>query len=94
MGCGKLVVAMQVLTTSPEIDNAIVSPSNWGNEKWMHDQFAWLRENDPLKCLSPEGFEPFWNVTKYADIKTIEGNKKLLSTIPGPPYPRNLWPTP
>ena len=85
MGCGKkLVVAMQVLTTSPEIDNAIVSPSNWGNEKWMHDQFAWLRENDPLKCLSPEGFEPFWNVTKYADIKTIEGNKKLFINDPRP----------
>ena len=50
----------------------------------MHDQFAWLRENDPLKCLSPEGFEPFWNVTKYADIKTIEGNKKLFINDPRP----------
>ncbi len=75
---------MQVLTTSPEIDNAIVSPSNWGNEKWMHDQFAWLRANDPLKYLSPEGFESFWNVTRYTDVKTIEGNKKLFINDPRP----------
>ena len=75
---------MQVLKKSPEIDNAIVSPSNWGDEKWVHEQLAWLRSNEPLKYLSPDGFEPFWNVTKYEDIKTFEGDKRLFVNDPRP----------
>ena len=75
---------MQVLKKSPEIDNAIVSPTNWGDEKWVHEQFAWLRSNEPLKYLSPDGFEPFWNVTKYEDIKTFEGDKRLFVNDPRP----------
>tara|TARA_E500000178_G_scaffold186638_3_gene184848 strand:- start:3015 stop:4271 length:1257 start_codon:yes stop_codon:yes gene_type:complete len=75
---------MQVLTESPALDNAMVEPSNWGNEAWLHEQFRWLRENEPLKYLRPEGYEPFWNVTRYADVKTIEGNKELFINDPRP----------
>ena len=72
---------MKVITQSPELDNALVDPSNWADEQWVHDQFAWLRENAPLQQLSPEGFEPFWNVTRYNDIKEIEGNLKAHELI-------------
>ena len=50
----------------------------------MHDQFSWLRANEPLKQVCPEGFEPFWNVTRYADIKTIEGNRRVFINDPRP----------
>ena len=40
--------------------------------------------NEPLKYLSPEGFDPFWNVTRYEDIKAIEGNKALFINDPRP----------
>ncbi|MBT3643755.1 MAG: cytochrome P450, partial [Gammaproteobacteria bacterium] len=75
---------MKVITQSPELDNALVDPSNWADEQWVHDQFAWLRENAPLQQLSPEGFEPFWNVTRYNDIKEIEGNKQVFINDPRP----------
>ncbi|MDB9798343.1 hypothetical protein OAB85_06735, partial [Pseudomonadales bacterium] len=75
---------MQVITQSPELDNALVDASNWADEKWVHDQFTWLRENAPLQQLSPEGFEPFWNVTRYNDIKEIEGNKQVFINDPRP----------
>jgi cytochrome P450 len=75
---------MQVFTASPSLDNAIVDTTNWADENWMHQQFRWLRENAPLKNLSPDGFEPFWNVTRYADIKAIEGNKELFINDPRP----------
>jgi cytochrome P450 len=75
---------MKVITQFPELDNALVDPSNWADEQWVHDQFTWLRENAPLQQLSPEGFEPFWNVTRYNDIKEIEGNKQVFVNDPRP----------
>jgi cytochrome P450 len=75
---------MPVFETSPAIDNSLVNPASWADEHWMHDQFAWLRANDPLRYLQPEGFEPFWSVTKYADIKEIEQQKKIFINDPRP----------
>ncbi len=75
---------MQVFTSSPEIDQALVDPANWGDEDWVHQQFSWMRNNAPLMRVAPEGFEPFWNVTRYHDIKTIEGNKRGFINDPRP----------
>jgi hypothetical protein len=75
---------MQVITQSPALDNALIDTANWANEQWVHEQFSWMRENAPLQYLSPEGYEPFWNVTRYNDIKEIEGNKKLFINDPRP----------
>ena len=62
---------MDLITQSPALDNALVDPSNWADERWVHEQFAWLRQHEPLKFLAPEGYKPFWNVTRYEDIKAI-----------------------
>ena len=67
-----------------ELDNALSQPVELGKRQWVHDQFAWLRQNEPLKYLSPEGYKPFWNVTRYDDIKQIEGQKKLFINDPRP----------
>ncbi len=75
---------MDVLTTSPQLDDALVNPANWASEQWMHDQFAWLRRHDPVRRLSPNGYEPFWNITKYAHIKEIEQNKRFFINDPRP----------
>ena len=75
---------MPVITQSPDLDNALVNPANWADENWVHEQFSWMRANEPLKYLSPEGFDPFWNVTRYADIKAIEGNKAVFINDPRP----------
>ena len=75
---------MPVITQSPDLDNALVNPANWADENWVHEQFSWMRANEPLKYLSPEGFDPFWNVTRYADIKAIEGNKAGFINDPRP----------
>ncbi len=71
-------------TTSPELDNAIVDPANWADEQGIHEQLRWLREHDPVRRLAPAGFEPFWNLTKYADIKEVEQNKRLFINDPRP----------
>ena len=69
---------------SPELDNKIVDPEFWSHEGEIHELLTWLRHNDPLRYIEPEGFAPFWNVTKYDDIKAIEGNKKVFINDPRP----------
>jgi len=75
---------MPVFDTSPAIDNALVNPASWADEHWVHEQFTWLRRNDPLRYLQPEGFEPFWSITRYTDIKAVEQNKKVFINDPRP----------
>jgi cytochrome P450 len=75
---------MEIFKTSPELDNALVDPANWSQEQWVHDQFSWLREHAPLRQLTPEGFEPFWNVTRYNHIKEIEQHKDVFINDPRP----------
>ncbi len=75
---------MDILTTSPALDNALVNPENWADESWVLEQFAWLRANDPIRRLSPEGFEPFWNLTRYNDIKQVEQLKQVFINDPRP----------
>ena len=75
---------MEIFETSPELDNALVDPANWSQEDWVHEQFSWLRANAPLRKLAPEGFEPFWNVTRYNDIKEIEQHKDVFINDPRP----------
>ena len=74
----------QVATTSPEIDQAIVKPRQWADEEWLHAQFAWLRANDPVRRMEPDGFEPFWSITRHADILAVEGDKRLFINDPRP----------
>lgn len=74
----------QIFTESPELDAAIVSPSRWADEDWVHAQFSWLRENAPIRWMSPDGFEPFWSITRHADIRSIESDKALFVNDPRP----------
>ena len=40
--------------------------------------FAWLRRNDPLPRGQLPGYEPFWAVTKHADILAVSKDNKLF----------------
>jgi cytochrome P450 len=75
---------MQLYTTSPELDNALVDPANWADERGIHEELRWLRHNDPLRYMKPDGYEPFWSATKYADIKEIESKKQIFINDPRP----------
>ena len=75
---------METFTTSPDLDNAIVDAANWADEQGIHRQFEWLRQNDPIRFLEPEGFDPFWSITKYNDIKEVELNKRIFINDPRP----------
>lgn len=73
-----------VFTTSPELDEGLVNPKFWADEEWLHEQFRWLRANDPIRYIEPDAFDPFWSITRHADILAIEGDKRLFINDPRP----------
>ncbi len=75
---------MDLYTTSPELDNALVDPTNWADEEGIHNQFTWLRANDPIRHLEPEGYDPFWSISRYNDIKEVESRKQIFINDPRP----------
>lgn len=77
-------MTLDIVTQSPELDSALVDPRRWASEDWVHAQFAWLRGNDPVRWMAPNGFDPFFSVTRHADIKAIESDKRLFVNDPRP----------
>ncbi len=74
----------EVFTDSPALDEAIVNTEFWGDERWLHEQFAWLRAHAPVRRMTPDGYDPFWSLTRHADIKAVEANNRLFINDPRP----------
>jgi len=54
------------------LDNALVSNVTYGDDLEIHRLLTELRRNDPVHWTAPDGFRPFWSITKYNDILEIE----------------------
>lgn len=80
----KLVPESEIFTDSPALDNALVDTSRWSNESWLHSQFAWLRNHDPIRKMSPDGYVPFWSIVRHKDVMAVESDKDLFINDPRP----------
>ena len=74
------------MITIPEgaaLDHALIDPVTWADETRIHAYLTWLRANDPVRHMAPEGYEPFYAITKHADVMAIERDKQgfILSLI-------------
>jgi cytochrome P450 len=56
------------------LDDAIVNPEVYADEDAIHGVYAKLRAEDPVHWTEPEGFRPFWSITKAADIVEVAKN--------------------
>ncbi len=54
------------------LDNAISDHRTYGSFDMQHRLFGRLRREDPVHWTQPDGYRPFWTITKYADIIEIE----------------------
>jgi hypothetical protein len=62
-----------------EIAATIVDPTAFGgNGKRVDDACTWLRREMPLEVAQPDGFDPFWVVTRHADILEVERQNELF----------------
>ncbi|MEM7020037.1 MAG: cytochrome P450 [Pseudomonadota bacterium] len=64
--------------TLPDVD--IVSAPVYANESLLHENYSRLRQEAPVCWMEPEGYRPFWALTKHADILEISRqNERFLS---------------
>jgi cytochrome P450 len=59
------------------IAEALVTSATYASDE-LHSAYAWLRAHNPLGIAQVEGFDPFWVVTKHADILEISRNNALF----------------
>lgn len=56
----------------PFPEENIIATKYYAQHSHPYELFKWLRNNDPLRYFSPEGFAPFWAATTHDDIVEIE----------------------
>jgi hypothetical protein len=61
-----------------DVANTIVDPKAYADGTRIDDAFTWLRREAPLAVAQPEGFDPFWVVTRHADIQEVEKQNELF----------------
>ena len=54
----------------------IITPEKYERDGYPHPEWTWLRNNDPVHWYESEFCEPFWAVTKHADIVAVGKNPK------------------
>ena len=66
-----------------DIAATLVNPAAYADHR-IHDSYRWLRANNPLGVARPEGFDPFWVVTKHAHIQAISRQNELFHNADRP----------
>ncbi|QYB00166.1 cytochrome P450 (plasmid) [Rhodococcus sp. USK10] len=60
----------------------IADPRTYADPATYHDVFAKLRADEPVRWTEPEGYRPFWTVSRYQDVVEIEKQPKLFINAP------------
>ena len=69
-------------STAPAPVINLLAPASFAHGQ-PHDQFAWLREHDPVHWHPEPGDGPgFWAVTRYADVKAVGRDAGTFSSVP------------
>lgn len=66
------------MTIPADIAHAIVDPRAYSDGDRVDRAFTWLRREAPLAQAQPDGFDPFWVVTRHADILEVERQNELF----------------
>lgn len=62
------------------VDDAIASHKTYGSLEQQHALFSMLRHHDPVHWTEPNGYRPFWTVSKHRDVMEIEKqNDKFIN---------------
>jgi cholest-4-en-3-one 26-monooxygenase len=69
---------------TPDVDAlALVDPTQYARAGYPHDLWTRLRAEAPVAYFAPPGFEPFWAITKHADIVSIARKPLRFSSARG-----------
>jgi cytochrome P450 len=61
----------------------LVEPARYARNGYPHAVWTRLRHEAPIAYFRPEGFEPFWAVTKHADVVEVASQPERFSNAHG-----------
>jgi cholest-4-en-3-one 26-monooxygenase len=61
----------------------LVDAARYGQRGYPHDVWTRLRAEAPVAYFDPPGFEPFWAITKHADIQQVAAQPTRFSSAQG-----------
>ena len=63
-----------------QIDDAIANHKTYGDLERQHALFSMLRRDDPVHWTEPDGYRPFWTISRHKDVMEIEKqNDKFIN---------------
>ena len=74
-----------MVSAAPQFDPAtldIITPEHYEQNGYPHGEWAWLRRNDPVFWYERANVDPFWAITKHADIIAIGKQPELFLNAP------------
>lgn len=64
--------------------NALANPQAYTDEDTLHEKLTHLRKHAPVSWVDVPPYNPFWAITKHADIIEIERQNDLFTNFPRP----------
>ena len=65
-----------------DADAAIADPKTYADQSKLLGLFAGLRKEDPVRWTEPDGYRPFWAVTRHADVTEVERQSNIFICAP------------
>ncbi len=73
---------MNTALVDARLDDALADPKTYADDRAFHAILTELRSKDPVHWTHPDGYRPFWTVTRHADIMEIEKQSELFTSAP------------
>ena len=73
------------MSASPSLDPAqldVISSGHYERNGYPFEEWAWLRRNDPVRWIEHPEYDPFWAVTKHADVIELSKQPQLFLNAP------------
>ncbi len=72
----------QLAATTLPAALSIADPAFYANPADVDDVFSVLRRESPVHWTAPEGYRPFWTLTRHADVKEVSRQPALFLNAP------------
>ncbi|MFC5749638.1 cytochrome P450 [Actinomadura rugatobispora] len=70
--------------TVEEAGRALADPGAYADEARLHAALTLLRREDPVRWVEAPGYNPFWAITRHADVLEIERDHEVFLNAPRP----------
>ena len=64
------------------LDDQIADPRTYADDRAYHALFTRLRREDPVHWTEPDGYRPFWTVSRHADVIEVERQSRRFLNDP------------